>query len=79
MVILGRSLDIPKALRYYTVGSGLIALIALAFFVTRNYLGLGIGGMERLVAYPQTMWLIVFGIYISCDHIRSNAAKRKDS
>ena len=31
-------------------------------------LGLGFGGMERLVSYPQTLWLIVFGTYITRSH-----------
>lgn len=65
IILLGLSLDIPRNLRYYSIISGAIALAALALFVTHNYLGLGIGGMERIAAYPQTMWLIVFGIYAS--------------
>jgi hypothetical membrane protein len=69
IVILGFTLDIPKPLRLYTLVSGFIALISLIFFVTHTYLGIGTGGMERLTAYPQTMWLIVFGIYISKNHI----------
>lgn len=70
LVILGLALDVPKILRYYTLFSGVISLIALGFFVSHHYLGLGIGGMERITAYPQTMWLIVFGIYISSNHIK---------
>jgi hypothetical membrane protein len=65
MIILGLSLKLPKWLRVYSVTSGIISLVALGFFITHSYLGLGIGGMERIVAYPQTIWLIVFGIYIS--------------
>ncbi|MDB5163444.1 MAG: hypothetical protein JWS12_61 [Candidatus Saccharibacteria bacterium] len=65
MVILGYALDLPRALRAYTILSGLLSLVALALFANHTYLGLGIGGMERLVAYPQTTWLIVFGIYMS--------------
>lgn len=71
LIVLGLVLDIPKSLRYYTLLSGIVALIALGFFTTHHYLGIGIGGMERLVAYPQTMWLIVFGVYISSNHIRA--------
>jgi hypothetical membrane protein len=67
-VILGISLDIPIKLRIYTIFSGLFALSALGLFISHNYLGLGIGGMERLTAYPQTIWLIVFGIYMSRSH-----------
>lgn len=80
LIILGLALDIPRSLRFYTLLSGVMSLLALAFFTTHNYLGIGIGGMERLTAYPQTMWLIVFGVYISSNHIRSvksTAAKNK--
>ena len=73
IVIMGSVLDIPKSLKVYSLLSGLIPLVALAFFITHNYLGLDIGGLERVVAYPQTMWLIVFGIYISSNHLRARA------
>jgi hypothetical membrane protein len=68
LIILSIALVIPKLLRYYTLLSGAIALIALVFFYTQHYLGLGIGGIERFVAYPQTLWLIVFGLYMSGNH-----------
>lgn len=71
LVILGSVLDMPRSVRTYTLISGVISLIALIFFIFHIYFGLGIGGTERLVAYPQTMWLIVFGIYISSNHIKS--------
>lgn len=69
IVILGQVLKLPKSLRIYTLVTGVFALAALVFFITKSYLGVGIGGMERLTAYPQTFWLIVFGIYISKNHI----------
>jgi hypothetical membrane protein len=65
IVILGISLNTPKWLRIFSVIAGSVSVIALGFFITHTYLGLGIGGMERIVAYPQTVWLIVFGLYIS--------------
>lgn len=65
IVILGYSLNMPKMLRIFTLVTGIVSLAALGFFVTRIYMGLGIGGMERLVAHPQTIWLIVFGLYVS--------------
>ncbi len=71
MVVLGLSLDIPKTLKLYTLISGIVSLLALGLFVNNIYLGLDIGGMERIVAYPQTLWLIVFGIYISSNHMRA--------
>lgn len=68
IVILGSVLVLPKSLRIYTLLTGIIALIALVFFISNTFLGIGKGGMERIVAYPQTVWLIVFGVYISKNH-----------
>ncbi len=70
MVILGLALETPTPFRFYTVISGVISLMALVLLLTNAYLGLGIGGMERITAYPQTIWLIVFGIYMSNNHFR---------
>ncbi len=77
LVVLGFILDIPKSLRIYTIISGVGSLISLVLFTSHIYLGLGVGGMERIVAYPQTMWLIVFGVYISSNHIRDAIASNK--
>jgi hypothetical membrane protein len=68
MIILGLVLDLPKNLRLYSVISGAIALGALLLFIINTYLGLGVGGMERIAAYPQTVWLIIFGLYMSRSH-----------
>lgn len=70
LILLGISLSIPRSLRYYTIFSGVLTLSALTLFVTQNYLGIGIGGMERLVSYPQTIWLVIFGMYISRNHYK---------
>jgi hypothetical membrane protein len=75
IIILGYSIAIPKSLRVFSILVGVISLIALAFFVTQHYLGIGIGGMERLTAYPQTVWLIVFGMYISKNHFMRSSSK----
>jgi hypothetical membrane protein len=73
LLLFVASLDMSKNFRIYTVLSGGIALIALVLFYTKNYLGLGFGGMERLVAYPQTIWLIAFGLYMSRTHQKPQA------
>jgi len=79
LLIFGFSLGLGFKFKIYTILSGVVALLALILFVTNNYLGLGIGGMERLVAHPQTIWLIVFGIYMSKDRFVKVAHKVKDS
>lgn len=70
MLVLGLTLpDLPKFLRVFTIVSGLIAISALVLFISNTYLGLGIGGMERIIAYPQSIWMIVFGFYaLSINH-----------
>lgn len=75
MVVLGAVLDIPRWLRWYSLASGIVSLLALIFLTSGQFLGLGFGGMERMVVYPQTMWLIVFGIYVSSDRIRHPSKK----
>jgi hypothetical membrane protein len=52
-----------KILQAYTILSGVLALGSLSLFVFGQYAGVGVGGMERLVAYPQTIWMIVIGIF----------------
>ncbi len=54
-------------LRYVGAVLGAVALVALVLFrVTKDfgYLGLGVGGMERMVAYPTILWIIGFGGYL---------------
>ena len=48
-------------LSYISVIMGIIALAALVLFATNNFLGLGKGGMERMIAYPIVLWAIGFG------------------
>ena len=43
---------------------GLFSLVALALQLSGNYLGLGVGGMERMVAYPILIWAVAFGGYL---------------
>jgi hypothetical membrane protein len=77
LVVLGLSLKgVSSKMRAFAIISGAVSLIALVFFLKRHYGWLGIGGVERIVSYPQTIWLIAFGIYMSKDHflrIRSKA------
>ena len=53
-----------------------VALVAIVLFALHEYLGFGPGGMERLAAYPEVIWLISFGIYISHSHYSNNSAHR---
>lgn len=43
---------------------GTIGLISLFLYVPGIYLGLGKGGMERLIVYPNLLWALGFGGWI---------------
>lgn len=50
--------------RSYTMFSGLIGFVALVLFLVHAYVGLGPGGMERLIVAPLLLWLVVAGIHL---------------
>lgn len=51
-------------LSYSSAVLGFMVLLALVLFATGNYLGLGRGGMERMIAYPALLWTVAFGGYL---------------
>ncbi|HUI23813.1 MAG TPA: DUF998 domain-containing protein [Nitrososphaerales archaeon] len=50
-----------KPMFYFSIISGILTLAALLLYVADTYLGLGPGGMERMVVYPALLWSIGFG------------------
>ncbi|MEO8294390.1 MAG: DUF998 domain-containing protein [Gemmatimonadota bacterium] len=52
-------------LAIYSMISGLTGLAGTILLVQGFYMGLGIGGMERIAAYPIPLWLIVAGLALS--------------
>lgn len=48
----------------WTIACGAIGLAATALFVAEVYLGIAIGGMERVACYPLPLWLIGTGIRV---------------
>jgi len=54
----------PKPISWISVIMGVISLTALGLFASEKYLGLGHGGMERMIVYPILQWALVFGGYI---------------
>jgi hypothetical membrane protein len=48
-------------LSYFSVGLGIFALVALLLGLTHHDLGIGPGGMERMIAYPIYVWALGFG------------------
>ena len=43
---------------------GMIGLIATRLFFNHNYLGLGMGGMERLAVFNLQTWTLLMGCYL---------------
>lgn len=64
LVILGGSMVASRPVRALTVLAGAISLVALGVYVSGHFGALGEGGLERVVAYPQTIWMIAIGLYL---------------
>jgi hypothetical membrane protein len=65
-------LQLPPGLRVTMVLLGAVSIVALLLFASHGDLGLGPGGMERIAAYPQTLWLIGFGSYLATRHLSAS-------
>jgi hypothetical membrane protein len=46
---------------FFSVILGLATLVSLLLYTQHIYLGLGNGGMERMVVYPVLLWAVGFG------------------
>lgn len=55
---IGLSNDAPVPLRRATSLLGITAITALGLCLSHHYLGLGMGGMERLAVFPLLMWAL---------------------
>jgi len=76
ILLVGFAVRLPVRLRGYSIFFSLVSLVALLLFAFQRYFGLGAGGMERLAAYPETIWMIRFGIYVSRDHYLKRVTAR---
>ncbi len=68
ILVLGLTLTLPRGIRVTMMFLGAVSIVALVLFATHSYLGIGAGSMERVAAYPETLWLIGFGLYTSRNH-----------
>jgi hypothetical membrane protein len=53
-----------SVIRYFSALLGILTLIAFILTISRNDLGLGPGGMERMVLYPFALWAVGYGGYL---------------
>lgn len=65
---------VPFPTSHIFVLLGVAGLAALALFIGGVYLGLGAGGMERMIFYPPMFWALGFGAYLIGDERRSASA-----
>ena len=49
---------------WFSPALGIITLAAVVLLGAKIYLGLGAGGMERIIAYPLIIWAIGTGAYL---------------
>ena len=60
--------SLPTPLRHLSLGLGALSLVGLAWQLLGTYGGgalfgaLGDGGVERLIVYPEILWLLLFGV-----------------
>lgn len=58
---------IKKPFFYFGIAIGIIISMAIILFITGNFLGLGKGGMERLIVYPALLLSVGLGSYLIKD------------
>ena len=65
--------SIPDWLREFMMVTSLIVLLGGISYVfnSSDAFGFGSGALERIIQYPQSLWLILFGFYISREHWRN--------
>lgn len=64
IVLILVAMVVRAPFRYVSVVLGVLGLAALALFASGTFLGIGLGGMERMIAYPVIFWGIAFGGYL---------------
>jgi len=52
-------------LSYFSVLLGVLSLVALTIYGSGTFLGLGKGGMERMIVYPTLLWAVGFGGHLN--------------
>lgn len=70
--ILGAVLSLPESMRRYMLVFSTVSATALLLFAFHKDFGVGAGTMERIAAYPETVWLISFGLYVWRFHPRDD-------
>lgn len=78
ILILGLALgQVDDWLREFMLVTSLLVLLVGISIAFKHQFGLGAGAAERLAQYPESLWLILFGLYISRDHYRNGVIKAR--
>jgi len=70
---------VKRPLSVIAVILGLMSLGALGLYGAQIYLGLGVGGMERMIVYPILMWGAGFGGYLLANPEKVDVQKPQQS
>lgn len=64
LAALVSSITIKGPLSIVFASLGIVGLAALILQGTKNFMGLGVGGMERMIYYPSMFWILAYGVYL---------------
>lgn len=56
---------VRNKLGFLSYALGMVTLVALVLMATQTYLGMGVGGMERLIFFPAMTWLLGLGAILA--------------
>ncbi|GLY15661.1 hypothetical protein Kisp01_26760 [Kineosporia sp. NBRC 101677] len=70
LIVAGRQASDP-IVRRFGLPLGALGLTAFTLFLSQQYLGLGMGGMERVAVFPQLAWLVLFAV-VGLRHLFTN-------
>ena len=66
MIVYGLALaqrrGVHSSRMWFSLFAGTLGMLATLLFISGHFLGIGLGGMERVAAYPMTVWQIVMGV-----------------
>jgi hypothetical membrane protein len=79
LAVIYSSKMVRSPLSYLFILLGLIGLLALILLGGNTYLGLGAGGMERMVFYPAMFWALGFGAYMLAEEDEANRMRTEAS
>jgi hypothetical membrane protein len=55
---------VTPPLNYVSIILGVLTLVDMVLFITGNYFGIGVGGMERMIVYPALVWGLAFAGFL---------------